>query len=110
MRTIDGLGNFPGKYYLPDGAAALKWIAGESTFAYSVPGSANFVTGDNINYQKICYPAELSYFVNTKTMVSDKDMSSLNDFPTYNDWIKNLIQTGTAKALQKKLLKVQQKL
>ena len=88
LRTIDGLGNFPGKYYLPDGAAALKWIAGESTFAYSVPGSANFVTGDNINYQKICYPAELSYFVNTKTMVSDKDMSSLNDFPTYNDWIK----------------------
>ena len=88
LRTIDGLGNFPGKYYLPDGAAALKWIAGESTFAYSVPGSANFVTGNNINYQKICYPAELSYFVNTKTMVSDKDMSSLNDFPAYNDWIK----------------------
>lgn len=87
--TINGLRDFPGKFNLPDGAAALKWIAGESTFAYSVPGSANFVTGDNINYQKICYPAELSYFVNTKTMVSDKDMSSLNDFPAYNDWIKN---------------------
>ena len=86
--TINGLRDFPGKFNLPDGAAALKWIAGESTFAYSVPGSANFVTGDNINYQKICYPAELSYFVNTKTMVSDKDMSSLNDFPAYNDWIK----------------------
>ena len=86
--TINGLRDFPGKFNLPDGAAALKWIAGESTFAYSVPGSANFVTGNTINYQKICYPAELSYFVNTKTMVSDKDMSSLNDFPAYNDWIK----------------------
>lgn len=86
--TINGLRDFPGKFNLPDGAAALKWIAGESTFAYSVPGSVNFVTGNNINYQKICYPAELSYFVNTKTMVSDKDMSSLNDFPAYNDWIK----------------------
>ena len=93
LRTIDGLGNFPGKFYLPDGAAALKWIAGESTFAYSVPGSANFVTGNTINYQKICYPAELSYFVKTKTMVSDQDMSSLNDFPSYNDWTNN---TGTA--------------
>lgn len=86
--TINGLRDFPGKFNLPDGAAALKWIAGESTFAYSVPGSANFVTGDNINYQKICYPAELSYFVNTETMVSDKDMSSLSDFPDYTDWTK----------------------
>ena len=88
LRTIDGLGNFPGKFYLPDGAAALKWIAGESTFAYSVPGSANFVTGNNINYQKICYPAELSYFVNTETMVSNDDMSNLNEFPSYTDWTK----------------------
>lgn len=88
LRTIDGLGNFPGKYYLPDGAAALKRIAGESRFAYSVPGSANFVTGDNINYQKICYPAELSYFVNTETMVSNDDMSNLNEFPSYTDWTK----------------------
>ena len=95
--TINGLGDFPGKFNLPDGAAALKWIAGESTFAYSVPGSANFVTGDNINYQKICYPAELSYFVNTKTMVSNQDMSSLNDFPSYNDWTKNTGADWTTK-------------
>lgn len=88
LTDIKGLGDFPGKFNLPDGAAALKWIAGESTFAYSVPGSANFVTGNKINYQKICYPAELSYFVNTETMVSDKDMSSLSDFPDYTDWTK----------------------
>ena len=87
--TINGLGDFPGKFNLPDGAAALKWIAGESTFAYSVPGSANFVTGNTINYQKICYPAELSYFVNTNTMVSDQDMSNLDGFPTYDKWINS---------------------
>ena len=91
LNKMNTLRDFPGKFYLPDGAAALSWTSGE--FAYSVPGSANFVTGDNINYQKICYPAELSYFVNTKTMVSDKDMSSLNDFPSYSDWTTKT-QTG----------------
>ena len=91
LTTINGLGNFPGKFNLPDGTAALSWTSGG--FAYSVPGSANFVTGNNINYQKICYPAELSYFVNTKTMVSDKDMSNLSEFPSYTDWTTN-IQTG----------------
>lgn len=102
LTTINGLGNFPGKYYLPDGAAALKWIEGESRFAYSVPGSANFVTGNTIDYQKICYPAELSYFVNTKTMVSDKDMSSLSDFPLYDDWTKNTGADWTGKSFTEK--------
>lgn len=88
LTTLKALRDFPGKFNLPDGAAALKWIAGESKFTYSVPGSANFVTGDNINYQKICYPAELSYFVNTETMVSNDDMSNLNEFPSYTDWTK----------------------
>lgn len=84
--TAIGNINFPGKFNLPDGVATLSWTSGG--FAYSTPGNDLFSTGNTINYQKICYPAELSYFVNTKTMVSDKDMSSLNDFPTYNDWIK----------------------
>ena len=79
--------NFPGKFNLPDGVATLSWTTGG--FAYNTPGTEPFNTGNSINYNKICYPAELSYFVNTKTMVSDKDMSSLNDFPVYNDWIKN---------------------
>lgn len=78
--------NFPGKFNLPDGVASLSWIAGESKFAYNAPENVTIGTGNSINYQKICYPAELSYFVNTTTMVSDKDMSNLNDFPTYNDW------------------------
>lgn len=81
--------DFPGKFNLPDGAASLSWIAGESKFAYNAPNNVIIGTGNSINYQKICYPAELSYFVNTTTMVSDKDMSNLSEFPTCNDWIKN---------------------
>lgn len=75
--------NFPGNN-LPDGVASLNWTSGG--FAYNTPENVTIGTGNSINYQKICYPAELSYFVNTTTMVSDKDMSNLNDFPAYNDW------------------------
>ena len=95
LNTLKTLRDFPGKFYLPDGVAALSWTSGG--FAYSVPDNANFVTGNIIDYQKICYPAELSYFVNTKTMVSEKDMSSLNDFPSYDDWTKNTGADWTAK-------------
>ena len=76
--------NFPGKFNLPDGVASLNWTSGG--FAYNAPENVTIGTGNSINYQKICFPAELSYFVNTTTMVSDKDMSNLNDFPAYNDW------------------------
>lgn len=78
--------NFPGKFNLPDGVATLTWISGESRFAYNAPETELFGTGNSIKYNKICYPAELSYFVNTTTMVSDKDMSNLSEFPAYNDW------------------------
>lgn len=81
--------NFPGKFNLPDGVATLTWISGESTFAYNAPETELFGTGNSIKYNKICYPAELSYFVSTKTMVSDKDMSNLSEFPSYTDWTTN---------------------
>ena len=80
--------DFPGKFNLPDGVASLSWIAGESKFAYNAPNKVIIGTGNSINYQQICYPAELSYFVNTTTMVSDKDMSNLSEFPTYENWTK----------------------
>lgn len=84
LTTIGSI-NFPGNN-LPDGVASLSWIEGESKFAYNAPNNVIIGTGNSINYQKICYPAELSYFVNTTTMVSDKDMSSLSEFPTYENW------------------------
>ena len=92
---INTLRDFPGKFYLPDGVAVLSWTSG--AFAYNTPENNLFSNGNTINYQKICYPAELSYFVNTKTMVSDKDMSSLSDFPEYNDWTQNTETGWTAK-------------
>lgn len=76
--------DFPGKFNLPDGVATLSWTTGG--FAYNTPENVTIGTGNSINYKKICYPAELSYFVNTTTMVSDKDMSNLSEFPAYNDW------------------------
>lgn len=76
--------DFPGKFNLPDGIATLSWTTGG--FAYNTPENVTIGTGNSINYKKICYPAELSYFVNTTTMVSDKDMSNLSEFPAYNDW------------------------
>lgn len=94
--------NFPGKFNLPDGVASLSWIAGESKFAYNTPEKVAIGTGNSINYQKICYPAELSYFVNTTTMVSDKDMSNLNDFPAYNDWTNPTGANWTGKNFDEK--------
>ena len=85
--TAIGSINFPGNN-LPDGVASLSWIEGESKFAYNAPNNVIIGTGNSINYQKTCYPAELSYFVNTTTMVSDKDMSNLSEFPTYENWTK----------------------
>ena len=83
IKNID----FPGNFNLPDGVAALTWTS-EGKFAYNAPGTDLFSTGNTINYKKICYPAELSYFVNTTTMVSNKDMSNLSEFPTYENWTK----------------------
>lgn len=97
LDKINTLREFPRNLNLPDGVAALSWNTGESKFAYNNPGNDLFSTGNTINYKKICYPAELSYFVNTKTMVSDKDMSSLSDFPEYNDWTQNTETGWTAK-------------
>lgn len=78
--------DFPGKFNLPDGVATLSWTT--EGFAYNAPETELFGNGNSIKYNKICYPAELSYFVSTKTMVSDKDMSNLSEFPSYTDWTK----------------------
>ena len=92
--------DFPGKFKLPDGVATLSWATGG--FAYNTPGNVTIGNGNSINYQKICYPAELSYFVNTTTMVSDKDMSNLNDFPAYNDWTNPTGANWTGKNFDEK--------
>lgn len=109
LASIESI-DFPGKFNLPDGVASLSWNEGESKFAYNAPNNVIIGSGNSINYQKICYPAELSYFVNTTTMVSDKDMSNLSEFPAYNEWTNPTGANWQAKTLQKKLLKIQQEL
>ena len=98
--TAIGSINFPGKFNLPDGVATLSWTTGG--FAYNTPEKVTIGTGNSINYQKICYPAELSYFVNTTTMVSDKDMSNLNEFPSYADWTKKTGADWNGKSFEDK--------
>lgn len=83
INTID----FPGKLDLPDGAAKVTW--NKNAFSYVSAAETAIKNSDVINYNKICYPAELSYFVNTATMVSDKDISTVESFPKYEDWTKD---------------------
>ena len=84
--------SFPRDLSLPDGVAKIHWNSTKNSFEYYTAGSEVFSTGDIINYNKICYPAELSYFVKTSTMVSDKEMSHVNDFPDYNKWTTDISQ------------------
>ena len=103
--TAIGSRNFPGSFNLPDGAATLSWNSGESTFAYNVPNTSSFTMGNTIDYRKICYPAELSYFVKTTTMVSDLDMSKVDNFPTYENWTKNTGADWTGKGFDESAVK-----
>lgn len=84
--------SFPRDLSLPDGVAKIHWNSTKNSFEYYTAGSEVFSTGNIINYNKICYPAELSYFVKTSTMVSDKEMSHVNDFPDYNKWTTDISQ------------------
>ena len=91
LTKIESL-SFPRDLSLPDGVAKIHWNSTKNSFEYYTAGSEVFSTGDIINYNKICYPAELSYFVKTSTMVSDKEMSHVNDFPDYNKWTTDISQ------------------
>ena len=88
LTKIESL-SFPRDLKLPDGVAKIHWNNTNSSFEYYPAGSEAF-SGNNINYNKICYPAELSYFVKTSTMVSDKEISHVNDFPDYTYWTTDL--------------------
>lgn len=88
LTKIENL-TFPRDLKLPDGVAKIHWNKTKSSFEYYPAGSEAF-SGNNINYNKICYPAELSYFVKTSTMVSDKEISHVKDFPDYTDWTTDL--------------------
>lgn len=89
LTTIRSLKDFPRNLDLPDGVAKVTWNKSTKKFGYDLATATAIKPTVNIDYNKICYPAELSYFVNTATMVSNKDMSTVNDFPTYINWTQN---------------------
>ena len=91
LTKIESL-SFPRDLKLPDGVAKIHWNNTNSSFEYYPAGSEAFSGNNIINYNKICYPAELSYFVKTSTMVSDKEMSHVNDFPDHTNWTTDLNQ------------------
>lgn len=95
LKKIENL-TFPRDLNLPDGVAKIHWNSTNNSFEYYTAGSEEFSAGNIINYNKICYPAELSYFVKTSTMVSDKEMSHVNDFPDYTNWTTDLSKAWPA--------------
>lgn len=88
--TKIGSYTFPRNLNLPDGVAKVTWNTTNKEFEYVAAENTAISAGNNINYNKICYPAELSYFVKTKTMISDKEMATVKDFPEYDDWTTDL--------------------
>ena len=88
--TKIGAYTFPRNLNLPDGVAKVTWNTTNQKFEYVAAENTAISAGNNINYNKICYPAELSYFVKTKTMISDKEMATVKDFPEYKDWTTDL--------------------
>lgn len=81
--TIDDASNppYPRDLYLPDGAAALRWV--ESANASAFQPEMQTTTLDNINsVSRFAYPAALYYFVDSKIKTSNSKV----DFQTiYND-------------------------
>jgi hypothetical protein len=79
--------DYPAKYNLPDGAAALRWAKlSEATQDYGFVAQTVTTTLDNINnIDRWCYPPELFYYVNSRIDTSnDEDFQPL--YSTATTW------------------------
>lgn len=66
---------YPRNLYLPDGAAALRWV--ESTTGGSFQPQMQTTTLDNINtVSRFAYPAALYYFVDSRILTSNSKVDS----------------------------------
>ena len=72
--------SYPRNLYLPDGAAALRWV--ESATGGEFKPEMQTTTLDNINtVSRFAYPAALYYFVDSKIKTSDSKVNYYtNDF------------------------------
>lgn len=74
--------DFPFSIGLPDGAAVVRWNG--TAF---VPEVQTTTISDINNIDRFTYPAEIYYFANSPTMVSDADLSG--NFSDKNKWEKD---------------------
>lgn len=81
--------SFPRDKNLPDGVAKVKWDNTKFVFveANNV-GIGATSGGNNIDYTKITYPAELAYFVSSPVKTSQDEITAIKDLPSYDDWLK----------------------
>lgn len=83
---------FPRNKNLPDGVAKVQWNTDQFAFvdANNVGiGATN--AGNNIDYTKITYPAELAYFVSSPVKTSQEEITAVAKLPTYEEWTKGTI-------------------
>lgn len=73
--TIDN--GYPRNLYLPDGAAALRWVESENKFLPQMQTT----TLDNINtVSRFAYPAALYYFVNSDLKTSNTKVNYATEY------------------------------
>ncbi len=90
VTAIEAKSDFPADLNLPDGVAKVAWNSTAATPAFAYVSNDAVKLGENkIDYSKISYPAEISYTVNTKAMVSDNGISEVKSLPDYTDWLKS---------------------
>lgn len=89
--TLTGV-TFPNNKNLPDGVAKVKWDNTKFVFveANNV-GIGATSGGNNIDYTKITYPAELAYFVSSPVKTSQDEITAIKDLPTYEQWTNGTI-------------------
>ena len=84
------LAKFPGKYFLPDGAAMLKWTGSAFEYDANPYYAAGLVgtteTNARVGIAGYTYPAEIIYFDNSPLRASDEYKEVANYPVTVNTW------------------------
>lgn len=82
--------DFPRNKNLPDGVAKVQWNTNQFAFVdASNVGIGATNAGNNIDYTKITYPAELAYFVSSPVKTSQDEITAIKDLPSYENWLKD---------------------
>ena len=76
----NALANFPAKYNLPDGAAALQWTNGVVSYN-RFPYYAAGIEEATVSVYNYMYPAEIVYFDNSPLRATD-EYKEVADYPT----------------------------